>query len=235
MPAVSLAHQRAILAASWLSDVSVAARETLMTALNVSHVRAGERVLLQGELATSWYGVASGAVRLSSLSASGRQLIFAMVAPGEWFGESSAFGGVSEPSSADAQVDSVLVSIRLEALRRLTRSHEDLRHALLCWSSARQRVWMEAALEATTAPLSQRLALRLLDLGRRFGRPQGEGFQLELHLTQTDLAQFVAASRQRLNQGMQDLRHAGVLNTQDGQITVLSTQALQQRADTGRD
>lgn len=234
-PVVSPAQQRTMLGAPWLADLSIAAREALMAALSVIQVRAGDRVLHQGELATSWCGVASGAVRLSSLSASGRQLTLAMVAPGEWFGESSAFGGMAEPSSADAQADSVLVSLRLDDLRRLTHSHDDLRHALLCWSSAKQRAWMAAAMEATAAPLSQRLALRLLDLGRRFGRPQGAGFQLALHLTQTDLAQFVAASRQRLNQGMQDLRHAGVLDTQDGQITVLSTEALQQRAGTGRD
>lgn len=230
LPAVSSAQQRAILGAPWLAEVSEEAREALMAAVHVSKLRAGELVLNQGELASSWYGVASGAVRLSSLSASGRQLTFSMVAPGEWFAESSALGGVSEPCSAHAQVDSVLVVLPLDALRRLMRSHEDLRHALLCWSAARQRAWMAAVMEAATAPLSQRLALRLLDLGRRFGQPQGEGFALSLPLTQTDLAQFVATSRQRLNEGMQDLRRAGVLDTQDGQISVLSTVALQQRA-----
>lgn len=230
LPVATSAQQRAILGAPWLAEVSEEAREALMAAATISKLRAGELVLTQGELAGHWYGVASGAVRLSSLSASGRQLTFSMVAPGEWFGESSALGGVAEPCSAHAQIDSALAVLRLDALRRLMRQHEDLRHALLCWSAARQRTWMEAVLEAATAPLSQRLALRLLDLGRRFGLPQGEGFALSLHLTQTDLAQFVATSRQRLNEGMQDLRRAGVLDTQDGQISVLSTAALQQRA-----
>ena len=70
----------------------------------------------------------------------------------------------------------------------------------------------------------------LLDLGRRFGQPQDDGFHLALPLTQTDLAQLVATSRQRLNQGIQDLRRLGVLETREAQITVLSTAALQRRA-----
>ena len=224
------AQQRTMLGADWLAGVTGGAREALVEALHVSPVAAGDQVLHQGEQAPAWYGVASGAVRLGSVSAAGRQLSTALVAPGEWFGESSALAGLPEPCSAHAQVDSVLVSLRSEALRRLSASHPELRHALLRWSSARQRVAMEAVLLAASAPLSQRLASCLLDLGQRFGQPQDEGFQLTLPLTQVDLAQLVATSRQRLNQGMQELRRLGALDTRDGQITVLSTEALQRRA-----
>lgn len=228
-PSVSPTQQRTLLAADWLADVGAAAREALMAALSVSRLAAGDELLHQGELSTLWYGVASGAVRLGSVSASGRQLSCALVAPGEWFGE-AALGELPEACSAHAHADTVLVSLRAEALRRLTAAHADLRHALLRWSSARQRAAMDAVVQAATAPLSQRLAACLLDLGRRFGQPQDDGFHLALPLTQTDLAQLVATSRQRLNQGIQDLRRLGVLETREAQITVLSTAALQRRA-----
>lgn len=228
--AVSPAQQRTMLAATWLADVGADAREALVAALGVNTLAAGEQVLHQGEQAVAWHGVASGAVRLSSVSASGRQLSAAIVAPGEWFGEPGVTGGMPEACGAHAHVDSVLVSLRLDVLRRLATVHADLRHALLRWSSARQRAWMDAVLLAASAPLSQRLAACLLDLGRRFGQAQDEGFRLTLPVTQTDLAQLVATSRQRLNQGVQDLRRLGVLETQDGQLNVLSTALLQRRA-----
>ncbi|KQP35843.1 Crp/Fnr family transcriptional regulator [Pseudorhodoferax sp. Leaf274] len=228
-PLASPTQQRTMLAADWLAGVGPAAREALVESLQPSTVRAGEQILHQGAQALAWHGVASGAVRLNSVSASGRQLSTALVAPGEWFGEGLA-GDLPEACSAHAHVDGVLVSLRPEALRRLTAHHADLRHALLRWSSARQSAWMQAVLEASSAPLGQRLAACLLDLGRRFGQPQDEGFRLALPLTQTDLAQLVATSRQRLNQGMQDLRRIGALDTRDHHITVLSTEALQRRA-----
>ncbi|KQP03014.1 Crp/Fnr family transcriptional regulator [Pseudorhodoferax sp. Leaf265] len=228
-PLASPAQQRTLLAADWLADVGSAAREALVESLQPSSMKAGEQILHQGAQATAWHGVASGAVRLNSVSASGRQLSTALVAPGEWFGEGVA-GDLPEACSAHAHVDSVVVSLRADALRRLTAHHADLRHALLRWSSARQSAWMQAVVEAASAPLSQRLAACLLDLGQRFGQPQDEGFRLALPLTQTDLAQLVATSRQRLNQGMQDLRRIRVLDTQDGQLNVLSTEVLQRRA-----
>jgi len=229
-PSVSPTQQRTLLAGAWLAGVGEAAREALMAALSVSKVAAGDQLLHQGEHSALWHGVASGAVRLGSVSASGRQLSTALVAPGEWFGEGPALGRLAEACSAHAHADAVLVSLRFDALRRLTAAHADLRHALLRWSAARQRAAMEAVLQAASAPLSQRLAACLLDLGQRFGQPQDEGFRLALPLTQTDLAQLVATSRQRLNQGMQDLRRLRVLDTREAQITVLSTEALQRRA-----
>lgn len=227
---MSPTHQRTLLAADWLAGVGEAAREAFMAALSVTKVAAGDQLLHQGEDSVLWYGVASGAVRLDSVSASGRQLSTALVAPGEWFGEGPALGRLAEACSAHAHTDSVLVSLRMDALRRLTAAHADLRHALLRWSAARQRAAMEAVLQAASAPLSQRLAACLLDLGQRFGQLQEEGFRIALPLTQTDLAQLVATSRQRLNQGMQDLRRLRVLDTREAQITVLSTEALQRRA-----
>lgn len=229
-PTATPSQQRTMLAADWLSGVTGAAREDFVAALHVSSVAAGEQVLHQGEQAAAWYGVASGAIRLGSVSAAGRQLSTALVAPGEWFGESSALAGLPEACSAHAHVDSVLVSLRSDALRRLSASHAELRHALLRWSAARQRQAMQAVLLAASAPLSQRLAACLLDLGRRFGQPHEEGFGLALPLTQVDLAQLVATSRQRLNQGMQELRRLRVLDTRDGQINVLSTEVLERRA-----
>lgn len=229
-PVASPSQQRTMLAAPWLEDVGTAAREDLVAAMGVHPVPAGDAVVRQGAQAMAWHGVASGAVRLSSVSASGRQLSACVVAPGEWFGEGSALCGMPETCSAHAHVDSVLVSLRLDALRRLTANHPDLRHALLRWTSSRQRAWMDAVLQAASAPLSQRLAACLLDLGQRFGQPQGEGFRLSLPLTQTDLAQLVATSRQRLNQGMQDLRRLRVLDTHESQLNVLSTEALERRA-----
>lgn len=229
-PLASPALQRSMLGAAWLADVTPAAREALVAALTVNTMAAGDQLLHQGAHATAWHGVASGAVRLSSVNAAGRQLSAAIVAPGEWFGEGPALGGLAEACSAHAHVDCVLVSLRFEALRRLIDSHGDLRHALLRWSSARQRAWMQAVLHAASASLSQRLAACLLDLGRRFGQAQDEGFRLALPLTQTDLAQLVATSRQRLNQALQDLRRLRVLDMHDGRIHVLSTDLLQRRA-----
>lgn len=229
-PSIAVAHQRTLLAADWLTGVGTAARDAFMGAVTVARVAAGEQLLHQGEHSAQWHGVATGAVRLDSVSASGRQLRTAMVAPGEWFGEGAALGRQAESCSAHAHADCVLVSLRLDTLRRLIAGHPDLRHALLRWSSARQRAAMDAVLQAASAPLSQRLAACLLDLGRRFGQPQDEGFHLALPLTQTDLAQLVATSRQRLNQGMQELRRLQVLETREAQITVLSAAALQRRA-----
>ena len=83
--------------------------------------------------------------------------------------------------------------------------------------------------ELQTMPLSQRVALKLQRLLLQFGRPPVAGIttqQIELTLTQGDLAGLLCASRQRINGALRQLQALGILGCSHGRIEVLQPQRL---------
>lgn len=79
------------------------------------------------------------------------------------------------------------------------------------------RLWMRLAaygqreLIAAHPGLPDRLLLTLRQLVDRYGRTTADGLILPWRLSQRDLAQVIGASRQSVNDAVQLLRHAGIL------------------------
>jgi CRP-like cAMP-binding protein len=74
-----------------------------------------------------------------------------------------------------------------------------------------------------------RVARKLLELAGRYGEDQGEGVQIDLQLTQSDLATWVAATREHVNKVLGILRDQGLITIDGHTITLLDPQALRQR------
>lgn len=79
------------------------------------------------------------------------------------------------------------------------------------------RLWVRLAacrqreLIAANPGLPDRLLLTLRQLVNRYGRATADGFVLPWRLSQGDLAQVIGVSRQSVNDAVQLLRHAGIL------------------------
>jgi CRP-like cAMP-binding protein len=73
------------------------------------------------------------------------------------------------------------------------------------------------------------VALQLQRLLRQFGRPGDKpsaGWQIDLTLTQGDLASLLGASRQRINGVLRQLQAEGILGSSHGRIEVLQPRQL---------
>jgi len=68
--------------------------------------------------------------------------------------------------------------------------------------------------------LPARLARLLLKLADDYGRPCPEGVRIELKLSQRDLANQVASSRETVNKQLRVWRDEGVVGTHGGYIVV---------------
>ncbi|MEY2874146.1 MAG: hypothetical protein RLZZ373_1517, partial [Pseudomonadota bacterium] len=72
---------------SWYAKLSPALRQDILSRTIIRRYPDGVQVATRGAPPTDWVGVASGAVRVSSVSMSGKQITLTYVEPGTWFGD----------------------------------------------------------------------------------------------------------------------------------------------------
>jgi CRP-like cAMP-binding protein len=226
-PVLTIAERNTIESGPWFSKLSPALRQAILSRASVRRLSDGALMSSRGEPASEWIGVAKGAVRVSSVSLSGKQVTLTYVEPGVWFGDIALFDGLPRTHDAHAHGDTTLLVVRKPDFKELLAQHTELYEALLRLNCRRLRLMFNLVEDLNTLPLAARLAKQLLLLARTYGVPQGDQeTRIGLQLAQEDLAQLLGASRQRVNQELKALEREGAVRIEPTRLIVLSRDKL---------
>jgi CRP/FNR family transcriptional regulator, cyclic AMP receptor protein len=225
-PILTIDERNNIDAGPWFSTLSPALRAAILARSNVRRLADGAPLAAKGSPAEDWTGVAKGAVRVSSVSLSGKQVSLTYVEPGTWFGDIALFDGLPRTHDAHAHGPTTLLIVRKADFKELLSQHVELYDALLRLNCRRLRLMFNLIEDLNTKPLAARLAKQLLLLAKSYGIEQGEEIRIGLQLAQEDLAQLLGASRQRVNQELKELERAGVVRVEPARLVVLSREKL---------
>jgi CRP/FNR family cyclic AMP-dependent transcriptional regulator len=149
-------------------------------------------LIRQGAPGDGLWRVESGALRVSTISDAGHELVLDVLGPGHGTGELT---GVPSPVTVRALRPCRLspVSSRAAADLLTTRAH---RAAAL----AADLAWLD---------VRARIARRLEDLAERFGRPVEGGMLILLPLTQDEVAALAGTTRESANRALRALAADG--------------------------
>ncbi len=225
-PILTIDERHNIDAGAWFSSLSPTLRSAILARANVRRLADGAPLAAKGSPAEDWTGVAKGAVRVSSVSLSGKQVSLTYVEPGTWFGDIALFDGLPRTHDAAAHGATTLLVVRKADFKELLSQHVELYDALLRLNCRRLRLMFNLIEDLNTKPLAARLAKQLLLLAKSYGIAQGEEIRIGLQLAQEDLAQLLGASRQRVNQELKELERDGVLRVEPTRLVVLSREKL---------
>ena len=225
-PVLTMPERSHIEAGSWFSSLSSALRQAILSRSVVRRLSDGALLSSRGAPAEEWCGVAKGAVRVSSVSLSGKQITLTYVEPGVWFGDISLFDGLPRTHDANAHGDTTLLVVRKPDFKELLSQHTELYDALLRLNCRRLRLMFDVVEDLNTRPLASRLAKQVLLLARSYGISQGEEIRIGLALAQEDLAQLLGASRQRVNQELKGFERGGAVRIEPTRLVVLSKEKL---------
>jgi len=210
----------------WFSRLTPTLRSDILSRAFVRRVADGTLMGHRGQPAEEWIGVAKGAVRVSSVSLSGKQISLTYVEPGTWFGDIALFDGMPRTHDANAHGETTLLVVRKADFKDLLSRHVELYDALLRLNCRRLRLMFDQIEDLNTRPLAARLAKQLLLLARSYGVPQGEEIRISLQLAQEDIAQLLGASRQRVNQELKGFERDGAVRVEPTRLVVLSKDKL---------
>ncbi|MBL8287233.1 MAG: Crp/Fnr family transcriptional regulator [Rubrivivax sp.] len=225
-PVLTIEERQNIEAGSWFSKLSLPLRQAIVSRAHVRRLADGAPLASRGAPAQEWLGVALGAVRVSSVSLSGKQVTLTYVEPGTWFGDIALFDGLPRTHDANVHGATTLLAVRKADFKELLAQHVELYEALLRLNCRRLRLMFDQFEDLNTRPLRARLARQLLLLAKSYGVAEGEQVRIGLALAQEDLAQLLGASRQRVNQELKTFEREGTLRVEPTKLVILSHDRL---------
>jgi len=192
----------------------------------------GTVIFSQGQPGDALFGVIAGQVRISASGTAGQEVFLNIMEPGDTFGEIAVMDGLPRTAGAIALEDTSLIVVKRADFLRLLEREPRLAIQLLKLLCERLR-WTSALVEETAfLPSPARLAKRLLILASLHGRSTSVG-ELELRISQSDLARFLNISRQIVNQNLSRWRNHGWVSLGNSRIVIRDPEALRRVVEAG--
>ncbi|HEY9344569.1 MAG TPA: Crp/Fnr family transcriptional regulator [Inquilinus sp.] len=236
MASVSPAEKRRLLSETpFFAAFPPAQRDALAAHLTERSHADGDTIFLRGDESTSLMIVASGRVALRLTSPQGREILLAILEPGEIFGEMSLLDGRGRSADAVAFGPCRLLSLDRRDMLPVLQDSPEACIRLLELLSTRLRRTSDQLEGVALMTLPSRLARLLLTLSETHGtRRNAEGeVLLPLALSQRDLGQLIGASREKVNLQLGRWSAEGLLRRQDGALVICDTEGLADIADIG--
>ena len=186
--------------------------ERLARQMSLVRFKRGDRILAEAHSPADVFLVLKGAIAITWQHGSRHQVLVALLAPGEIFGDSSSLpemaqglNGYAFANSLVARIDStklvdILLGVELRAFKAAT-------EMTVGWSAKA----LMRYIKMFHMPPRERLVIALMEIGAKFGVRDSRGLILNLPMTQKDLADLLGASRQKVNEYWGELVRLGAV------------------------
>ena len=176
--------------------------------------RRKQKIFSQGDPATAVYYVQDGAVKLSVVSAAGKEAVVGMMGSGDFFGEGCLAGQPVRMGSATALVPTKLLAVEKKKMVRLLHEQPVLADRFLEYVLSRNIRIEEDLIDQLFNSSEKRLARALLLLAR-YGK-EGPPRKVRVKVPQETLAEMVGTTRSRVNYFMNKFRKLGFIEYNGG-------------------
>lgn len=180
----------------------------------------------KGSPGRSLYIIESGKVRIFLLSETGQEISVNVYGPGEVVGELALLDGLPRSAGAMVMERTVAYTLYRDDFLRCLDAYPGLARGIIQELSARLRYTTECIENLAFLDLHGRVAAKLLELADRYSL-RGETIEIELRLTQTELASWVAARRESVNKVLGIFRDQGLIGIDGHRITILDRPGLE--------
>lgn len=191
---------------------------------------AGQHLFVQEDASDRIFGVIAGTVEISLYSPGGQKLVANIERTRALVGEIGALDGGPRTATAMCLTACELVSLSRAQLFARIEKHPPLARAMIELLCARLR-WVSGELgDQAFFGIKARLAKRLMFLSGVLSDPSGW-----ITISQSELAEFLGATRESVNKMLNDWRTRGMIDLKRGGLRILNTRALRHIASSDED
>lgn len=214
-------------------DVAPEVMEQVVRRAQRRTLQKGELLFNVGDPSDALYVIASGRMRIWTVSTAGVEVTLNVHTAGAIFGEIGMLDISVRTAGASAMAPTEVISISrktffgaLDQDPQLARNVIGLLCQRLRWTTARVE-------DAVLRPAPQRLARILGHLAQDHSRRTPRGREITIKMTQGELAQWTAMSRESLNKLLNRWIDDGVVFQEKGVLTICKLELLEELAESG--
>lgn len=200
-------------------------QELLFAKTTLVNLVGGQNLFLQNDPGNAIYIIESGAIEISIMSRDGKKLSLNVMQVGDVFGEIAALDGGVRTATATAIGACKVLRLERSEIFNLMSQHPGLAMDLFQVLCARLRWVSQQVEDMALLDIEGRLANRLLILHRKFADRDGT-----LHLSQSELADFLGVTRESINKILQGWRANDLIALSRGSVRVCNPDGLARQA-----
>ncbi|VVD76861.1 Crp/Fnr family transcriptional regulator [Pandoraea terrigena] len=220
---VSLTLHELLDRSPWFVRLAEPAKARVRAAASERAVAAGQALGHHGERQYAWFGMLEGLIKWSITARGGQTVTLGGQSVGSWFGEGTLIRNAPRESDLIALRDSRVAQIPRATFDWLREHEPSFNEFLLLRVNERLHWFMGAVAAHGLLDTDSLVARALVGMVQPLSNPGGEGHLL---LSQEELANLAAVSRQTCNKAMTRFKNAGLVRTEYGGIVVLDLPGL---------
>jgi len=194
----------------------------LSEVVSISNINKGQILFLDGDIATGFYLLFDGKVRVYKSNPDGKEYTIHIINPGQIFAEVAIFEGKHFPANSMAIVDSVVGYFPKDRFLQLIQNHPRISLKIIGSLARFLREYNQMVEELALKEVSARIARFLLD------KSENRAIKIiKLSLSKTELAKSLGTISETLSRNLKKLKDQRIIKVDGQEITILDFNHLE--------
>ena len=219
-------HYAQLRRGTWFGALPPSLARALFESGRAEEYGAGETIYAEELPAQGLFALVEGAVHFEKMDRSGHRVLLHVGAPGFWFGEIAAGGGLRTMVAARAYTGVRVWRVPILVVSRILNSEPELFSALSSLMAARFAALIETVCAMRRPSAVAQIAGRLALMDENCKEGDCAVRVSVLQMTQNDLADMTGHARQTVNAAVKRLEEEGLINVGHRQIEILDPKTL---------
>ena len=210
----------------WLSQLTADEAARLESRAMTRKFKKGEMVYCPHEGGETVLLLATGRIKLKTITPDGKEAILAFIEEGELFGELALLDGSPRGEFAEAVLDSQVIAIPAAELQTVMGNRPDVAIGITRLVGLRRRRIQNRLQNILFRSNRERVTHLLLELLETHGVQDGSQWQIEIRLSHQDLASLIGATRESVTLVLGQLQLEKLIRVRRQHLTVLDRSRL---------
>lgn len=194
--------------------------ERLRSIMYIKNVEKGSCLFREGDEADKLYYIFEGRIKSTKLSDAGRSLTLYLHHTGDLIGQMEPFKDTTHSTTAEVTEAARIGVIQRKDLETLLWQHGDLALEFMKWMGLMHRLTQTKFRDLMLFGKTGALCSLLIRLCNSYGEEKDDGIQIDLKLSNTEMADMIGATRESVNRMLADLKKENVISYREGHYTV---------------
>jgi CRP/FNR family transcriptional regulator, cyclic AMP receptor protein len=183
-------------------------------------------VVREGDPGSTFFFLVRGSVSVCRIMPDGREMILAILKEGDFFGEMAMFDSSLRSASIKTLTEVEVGAIRYADFLVLLEANPRVGRSLVMALSDRLRAANALIAATTQQDIRARLASLLLNLSTQFGEPVDGGTRISLRLTNQEMANMIATTRETVNRTLNRFWDEKLVDMRTAHVVIVDPEKL---------